>query len=49
MSKLVKRSCGVQAIGDLVEDGGVIQVNDKKLLSTMHVKLKYSDLASMQQ
>ncbi|BDA43199.1 NEDD8-activating enzyme E1 catalytic subunit [Coccomyxa sp. Obi] len=36
-------------IGELVEAGGVIQVNDKKLVSTMRVKLKYSDLASMQQ
>lgn len=41
--------CGVQPIGELVEAGCVIQVNDKKLVSTMRVKLKYSDLASMQQ
>jgi hypothetical protein len=40
---------GVQSIGELVEDGGIIQVNDKKLVSTMRVKLKYSDLAAMQQ
>lgn len=39
----------VQPIGELVEDGGIIQVNDKKLVSTMRIKLKYSDLISMQQ
>ena len=38
----------MQAIGDLVEDGGVVQVNDKKLVSTMRVKLKYTDLNSME-
>ena len=38
----------MQAIGDLVEDGGVIQINDKKLLSTLRVKLKYSDQQDMQ-
>ena len=41
--------CAEQPIGDLVEAGGLIQVNDKKLVSTMRVKLKYSDLTSMQQ
>lgn len=38
----------MQVIGDLVEDGGVIQINDKKLLSTLRVKLKYSDQQDMQ-
>ena len=38
----------LQVIGELVEDGGVIQINDKKLLSTLRVKLKYSDQQDMQ-
>jgi hypothetical protein len=38
----------VQPIGDLVEDAGVIQVNDKKLVSTLRVKLKFSDVHNME-
>ena len=31
-------------IGDLVDgDGSIIQINDKKLASTLRIKLKFSD------
>ena len=38
----------VQPIAELVEDGGVIQVNDKALLAPLRIKLKYADAHAMQ-
>ena len=36
--------CILQAIGSLVEgDGSIVQVNDKKLASTLRIKLRFSD------
>ena len=32
-----------QPIGDLVEDAGVIQVNDKQLRAPLRIRLKYAD------
>ena len=34
----------LQVIGDLVDgDGSIIQINDKKLASTLRLKLKFTD------
>ena len=38
----------LQAIGDMVEDGGVIYINDKKLVGALRVKLRYSNQCNMQ-
>ena len=45
-----KSCCGAcaQPMGELVEDGGVIQVNDKALLAPLRIKLKYADAHAMQ-
>ena len=31
-------------IGELVDDGSIIQINDKKLTSTLRLKLKFTDI-----
>ena len=36
--------CLFQVIGDLVDgDGSIIQINDKKLSSTLRLKLRFTD------
>ena len=37
-----------QAIADLVEDGGVVFINDKKLLGPLRIKLHFADHTNMQ-
>lgn len=37
-----------QAIRDLVDDGGVVLINDKKLLGPLRVKLHFADHSNMQ-
>ena len=37
-----------QAIWDLVDDGGVVFINDKKLLGPLRVKLHFADQTNMQ-
>jgi hypothetical protein len=39
----VELGCAMQPIGELVEDGGVIQVNDKQLPAPLRIRLKYAD------
>ena len=38
----------VQAIGELVNDGGVVFINDKKLMGPLRIKLHFVDHATMQ-
>ena len=38
----------MQAIADLVDDGGVVFINDKKLLGPLRVKLHFADRNNMQ-
>ncbi len=38
----------VQAIGELVDDGGVVFINDKKLMGPLRIKLHFTDQATMQ-
>lgn len=40
----LKLFCHLQAISSLVEgDGSIVQINDKKLASTLRIKLRFSD------
>ncbi len=39
----------LQAIGELVDDGGVVFINDEKLLGPLRVKLHFTDSTRMQQ
>lgn len=41
--------CPMQAVGELVDDGGVVFINDKKLLGPLRVKLHFADSTRMQQ
>ena len=39
-----KMNLSMQAISSLVEgDGSIVQINDKKLTTTLRVKLKFTD------